>query len=139
MPESKQVNKVDVAQVFSCEYCEIFKNTFFVEHLRWLPLLKLEPSLCNQQNFSSNYFWLHLISWALSTVWQNSCKTRYSQKNICAGVHSYCNSNFKTFKLKKNSLQWYVLSLEVSFYSQSGWCIEIVFWIIWVLRTRLYL
>ena len=25
-----------VAQVFSCEYCEIFKNTFFTEHLRWL-------------------------------------------------------------------------------------------------------
>ena len=21
-------------QVFSCEFCEIFKNTFFVEHLR---------------------------------------------------------------------------------------------------------
>ena len=23
-------------QVFSCEYCEIFKNSFFIEHLRWL-------------------------------------------------------------------------------------------------------
>ena len=42
VPESKQVNKVDVMQVLSCEYCEIFKNTFFVEHLRWLPLVKLE-------------------------------------------------------------------------------------------------
>ena len=25
-------------QVFSCEYCEIFKNTSFIEHLRWLLL-----------------------------------------------------------------------------------------------------
>ena len=27
-------------QVFSCEICEMFKNTFFIEHIRWL-LLKL--------------------------------------------------------------------------------------------------
>ena len=25
-------------QVFSCKYCKIFKNSFFVEHLRWLLL-----------------------------------------------------------------------------------------------------
>ena len=26
-------------QVFSCEFCEIFKNTFFTEHLHWLILI----------------------------------------------------------------------------------------------------
>ena len=26
--------------MFSCEYCEIFKNTFFIEYLRWLPMVK---------------------------------------------------------------------------------------------------
>ena len=72
----------------------------FIEHLRLLPLVKLEPSLWNQQNFSSSYFLLHLISWAPSTLWQNSCKSQYPQKNICGGVHSHCNSNFKTFKFK---------------------------------------
>ena len=25
-----------LAQVLSCEFCKIFKNTFFTEHLRWL-------------------------------------------------------------------------------------------------------
>ena len=25
-------------QVVSCEYCEMFKNSFFIEHLRWLLL-----------------------------------------------------------------------------------------------------
>ena len=25
-------------QAFSCEICEIFKNTFFTEHMRWLRL-----------------------------------------------------------------------------------------------------
>ena len=28
-------NKETPAQVFSCEFCEAFKNTFFAEHLRW--------------------------------------------------------------------------------------------------------
>ena len=80
----------------SCEYCDIFKSTIFIEHLRWLSLVKLDPSLWDQQNFSSSYFWQHLISWDPSTSRQNSCKTRYPQKNLCGGAHSYCNSNFKT-------------------------------------------
>ena len=25
-------------QVFFCKFCEIFKNTFFIDHLRWLLL-----------------------------------------------------------------------------------------------------
>ena len=48
-----------LAQVFPCEFCEIFKNTFFTEHLRWLLLyhseaypglsqtLKCRIALCN--------------------------------------------------------------------------------------------
>ena len=32
--------------MFSCQFCKIFKNTFFIEHLRWLllPILKLLDS-----------------------------------------------------------------------------------------------
>ena len=33
--------KKTLAQLFSCEFCEIFKNAFFIEHLWWL-LLKLQ-------------------------------------------------------------------------------------------------
>ena len=72
--------KETLANVFFFEYWEIFVNSFFIEHLRGVPLVKLEPSLLNQQNFSSSYFWLHLIPWAPSTFRQNSCKTRYPQK-----------------------------------------------------------
>ena len=25
--------------MFSCEYCEIFKNSFFIEQIRWLLLI----------------------------------------------------------------------------------------------------
>ena len=39
-PNNKIANlkarKETPTQVFSCEYCKIFKNTFFAEHLRWL-------------------------------------------------------------------------------------------------------
>ena len=36
--------KRDLAQVFSCEFCEIFKKTFFIEHLQWLLLKQLRVS-----------------------------------------------------------------------------------------------
>ena len=32
------IKKETLAQVFSCEFCEISKNTFFKEHLWWLLL-----------------------------------------------------------------------------------------------------
>ena len=32
--------------MFSCEYCEVFKNSFFIEHL-WWPLLYFELSTLN--------------------------------------------------------------------------------------------
>ena len=32
------IKKEALAQVFSGEFCEIFKDTFFIEHLQWLPL-----------------------------------------------------------------------------------------------------
>ena len=39
-PEGLQLYYREAAtQVFSCEYCKIFKNNFFIEHLRWLLLL----------------------------------------------------------------------------------------------------
>ena len=31
--------KEALAQVFSCEFCEVFKTIFFTEHLWWLLLL----------------------------------------------------------------------------------------------------
>ena len=30
------IKKETLAQMFSCEFCEIVKNTFFIEHLWWL-------------------------------------------------------------------------------------------------------
>ena len=43
------MKKETLAQAFSCEFCEISKNTFFTEHVRWLILTLVDsgdlPSL----------------------------------------------------------------------------------------------
>ena len=52
MPEACNfIKKEALAQVFSCEYCEIFRNTFFIEHL-WVTACKLNQrtSLIHQIN-----------------------------------------------------------------------------------------
>ena len=41
---------VTPAQVFSCDICEIFKNTIFTEHLQWLLLNIRHPSQLKQYN-----------------------------------------------------------------------------------------
>ena len=38
MKKQTRIKKETLGQVFSCEFCEIFKNTFFYGTL-WLPLL----------------------------------------------------------------------------------------------------
>ena len=51
MPESlfNKAAKETLAQVFSCELCEISKNTFFMQHLCWL-LLNVEHSVKKSQD-----------------------------------------------------------------------------------------
>ena len=41
------IKKETLPQVFSCEFYEIYRNTFFIEHLRWLLLL----NIIKQKNF----------------------------------------------------------------------------------------
>ena len=41
MLESLRYRKANPTEVFSCEFCKIFRNTFFIDHLRVLKALKL--------------------------------------------------------------------------------------------------
>ena len=47
--KNKQPYKETLIQVFSFEFCEISKNTFFKEHLRWLLLneKRRKQNLCS--------------------------------------------------------------------------------------------
>ena len=57
----KVLKKETLAQVFSCEFCEISKNNFFIEHLWWL-LLYFNYKIWSIQkidwsSFFQNYEW----------------------------------------------------------------------------------
>ena len=47
---------------FPVNIWKFLRTPFFIPHFRWRPEVKLEPSLCSKQNFSSSYFWQPLIS-----------------------------------------------------------------------------
>ena len=51
------INKDSLAQEFSCEFCKIFKDTFFTEHL-WMTPLNLQQLLALY--FAIVYSWLLL-------------------------------------------------------------------------------
>ena len=58
-PVCNFIKKETLAQVFSCEFCEISKNTFFIEHLRWLlknGVLKLYCFPSGDENFKQRLF-----------------------------------------------------------------------------------
>ena len=44
----KKNKKEALGQVLSCEFCEIYKTTFFIKHLRWLLLSVAGLALLNK-------------------------------------------------------------------------------------------
>ena len=52
------IKKETLAEVFSCEFCEIFKKTFFTKQLRWL-LLYIRPENVRKS----------LVFWRFQGVW----------------------------------------------------------------------
>ena len=56
--------------MFSCQFCEIFKNTFFIEQLRWLllPILKLLNSKRQWCKWISKLVKIYFISTFLVLV-----------------------------------------------------------------------
>ena len=51
-------------QIFFCEFSEIFNNSFFIEHVRWLLLNKfinVFPSISQQKNITKGIFLFEII------------------------------------------------------------------------------
>ena len=86
-------------QVFSCEFCEIFKNTFSTEHLRWLLLERLQ----GEEQFSKNYLSKkprshdkillksapQKLKFVMANAISKSCTLDCSCKCPCTFPHSY--------------------------------------------------
>ena len=51
------IKKETLAQVFSCEFCEISKNTFFTEHLQIITSLNFVQvhDKCTKSTLQNNY------------------------------------------------------------------------------------
>ena len=60
------INKETLAQVFSCEFCEIFKNTYFTEHLRTTAFVHNHTKI-------NTYQVPNILKW---------CRRRYQNKTI---------------------------------------------------------
>ena len=70
------IKKETLVQVFSCEFCEISKNTFFTEHLWWLLLKWVHIKLSRLYNFqvmhSSGEILLAFIAFIqVGAIWIN--------------------------------------------------------------------
>ena len=51
-------------QMFFCEYCEIFKNSFFIEYVWWLLLNKfinVSLSISQQKDITKGIFLIEII------------------------------------------------------------------------------
>ena len=91
--------KRDSNTCVSCEYCEIFKNSFFTEHLRWLLLIvrKMHRVIINEGGLYNIFLRMNPASYAevhnestLSCQYKSDCslKERNVKKKIAA---SYWN------------------------------------------------
>ena len=91
----KYINKETLAQVFSCEFCEIFKNTFFTGHLR--------ATACKFL-WSSDTAWLHTVPAINERVKTHSSLTKIS---IFSTVHRFTPTVAK--KQITNKQSWFCI------------------------------
>ena len=54
------IKKETLAQVFSCKFCEMVKNTFFTEHL-WMAAPVKNQMLFENKTFTDVYFLRHFV------------------------------------------------------------------------------
>ena len=79
------IKKETLVQAFSCEFCHIFKNTFFIGHLRWLLLTILWIVFIQRQLFKGSY------RKTAPKTWENSKKNTSSLSLVV--------TNFLTFRI----------------------------------------
>ena len=99
----KFIKKETLAQVFSCEFYEISKNTFFIEHLWWL-LLRI-----NSLKILCSLFSLYARTWGLSKYIETKLQTTCSYLIYTACLKSKKKrfgtslpASFPAWFLKKN-------------------------------------
>ena len=83
-------------QVFSCQFCNIFKNSFFIEHLRMLLPLTLKPmDSVMQMNFWISHDLVYVNT--RSSSWNFCVYFWQAQTFRCFSTVSLKFDNFKIF------------------------------------------
>ena len=110
------VKKETLAQVFSCEFCEISKNTFFTEHLRWLLLIILCMIFGHQMKFNVSCLKSNRLIWntKLFQSWPNF-RLKVLTSSFIKGITSFfsCILFIRTLH-KKWSFQLRISSVNVT-------------------------
>ena len=76
------IKKETLGQVFSCEFCEIFKNTFFTEHLQTTASMLYDHVEIAIARVRSLHHWSSSISKNLSYIWLKlfSCSPTWAKQ-----------------------------------------------------------
>ena len=100
---NKHCYKEIATQMFSCKYFKIFKNIFFMEHLRWL-LLQILLKKDVPKNFAnSNRIFLyrsHFLS-SCRTITCNFVKKEVPVRVFCCEFREISQNNFMQSKLER--------------------------------------
>ena len=102
------MKKVALAQVFSCEFREISKNTF-TERL-WATASKMGKRIKNRAKMEEAFLVLFIVLYGTATL----NKSQNIPKIYFTNTHDiYCSSTFSMFQLNSNDFR--VFSINMSF------------------------
>ena len=131
------INKETITQMFSCECCEIFKNSFFIEHLQWLfqlfhvKTLELFAALILCSSFVKAIvlcFWVKLQGVSFQICHPKICFVVDNNRwpaNVKNFQH-FCVVRKKDFSLKWSQFPWCYLFL--SFFAMDEFGIYMTCW-----------
>ena len=91
-----------MAQVFSCRFCEMFKNTFFTEHLRMILL-----SICGKVDHDLFLFFIYLFIYFHVTF-----KCLENPRSTSKFRQKYFNIDFLRYHLWQRTFSWSRRSFE---------------------------
>ena len=102
-PAYNFIKKETLAQVFSCEFCEISKNTFFTEHI-WVTA-----------SGSSKYLVAHFLNWVLP-FFSLTISMNFPVIFITVGLFIYIFNLFMNLNWRKyNLIKLIIVSLHLVF------------------------
>ena len=87
--------------MFFCEYCKIFKNSFFIEQLRWLLLAVLTQYSKVSWGVCSLILHLHVLSILIKNLPRTLYKLFFPCLNwliTCFRFHNMCWKNISCFR-----------------------------------------